>query len=216
MGTVDETSIPIYDKNYHLNSHFRPHVHQFLDQVSGTVLDIGCGDQPYADRLSGTDYIGLDISTKNKIIDVMGDATRLPFADESFDYVISTQVLEHLPEPTRFFNEIERVLRPEGKALVSTNQMYPLHELPHDYFRFTRYGLHHLSNKAELDVEKTIQVGTLLMRLCCEINYIMEILPGIIGKMAITFVNILFSPIVNYDHREEYISTGVIVVKPHD
>ena len=123
MATVDKTSIPIYDKNYQLNTHFRLHVHHFLNQISGTILDIGCGDQPYTDRLGGADYIGLDVMSENKVVDVVGDATQLPFTNELFDYVVSTQVLEHLPEPTGFFNEIERVLRPRGRVLITTKRL---------------------------------------------------------------------------------------------
>ena len=104
------------------------------------VLDIGCGERPYADLFAGTRYVGLDMSTQGARPDVVASATRLPLANACADIVFSTQVIEHVRQPGRMIAECARVLKPGG-ALVITGPFYwPLHEEPHDYFRFTRYG----------------------------------------------------------------------------
>nr|WP_231736918.1 class I SAM-dependent methyltransferase [Halobacterium sp. CBA1126] len=200
-------------KNYHINRRFHPHIHQFAASATGDVLDVGCGDKPHRGLFEDTEsYTGLDVTNVEKDIDVCGSATKLPFKDQSFDVFFSTQVLEHVPDPTAFFTEMARVLKDGGRAFVSTNQMYPLHEEPNDYFRFTRYGLSHLSQEVGLTVDKIIEEGTLPMRVCCEINYVLSAVPTI-GGILTAAMNTIAAPIVSHDHREEYIVTGVVLNK---
>jgi glycosyltransferase involved in cell wall biosynthesis/GT2 family glycosyltransferase/SAM-dependent methyltransferase len=73
--------------------------------------------------------------------DVIADAHELPFDDEVFDAVIVMNAFEHYREPHRVAEELRRVLKPEGKILVRTAFMQPLHEQPMHFFNCTRYGL---------------------------------------------------------------------------
>jgi len=76
--------------------------------------------------------------------------------DGSFDAVVCTQVLEHLPEPWVAVEEFRRVLVPGGRVIITAPLTWYLHELPHDYYRFTAYGLAHLLHRAgfhRLDVQ---------------------------------------------------------------
>ena len=108
------------------------------------VLDIGCGHKPYRDLFPGTKYVGMDWTTKDSSPDFVGDALRLPVKDRSIDVVFATQVIEHVRKPELMIRECRRVLRSEG-ALILTGPFYwPLHEEPHDYFRFTKYGFSEL------------------------------------------------------------------------
>lgn len=115
-----------------------------ISKATPKVLDVGCGNKPYSDLFRGTWCVGLNYSTANATPDVVGDAMNLPFADESFDIVFSAQVLEHLPQPGRFLKEANRVLMPGGLIVLSCPFYWPLHEEPHDYYRFTKYGLNFL------------------------------------------------------------------------
>lgn len=210
-------SIPLSSKNYHLNSRFHPYIKDFAESTRGHILDIGCGTKPHRQWFSGVkSYTGIDINDAGNA-DVRGTATDLPFQDNSFNSIISTQVLEHVSDPFAFFEEINRVLKAGGDALISTNQMYPLHEIPHDYYRFTRYGLEYLAEEVDLIVDRVIEVGTLPMRVCCELNYYSQKLPTQAHNLFCKINNSIFSPIVDRNNREDYIVTAIVVSQeqPH-
>jgi len=125
--------------------------------VSGDLLDVGCGMKPYEALLGRrtTSWTGLDFTQSaagQTRADVFGSALDMPFADGRFDTVLCTQVAEHVPEPGRQFAECARVLRPGGVLILTTPQTEELHEQPHDYFRYTRYGLLYLAETHGLQV----------------------------------------------------------------
>lgn len=104
------------------------------------VVDLGCGEKPYADLFAGARYIGFDRSVDGAAPDVIADAMKLPLPDACADLVFTTQVIEHVAHPERMAAECARILKPGG-ALVMTGPFYwPLHEEPHDYHRFTSHG----------------------------------------------------------------------------
>jgi ubiquinone/menaquinone biosynthesis C-methylase UbiE len=128
-----------------------------INAIKGIVLDIGCGEQPYKDILSqraekiiGADH--LSVVSSMTFVDVSASAMQLPFKGEKFDTVVSFQVMEHLPEPLLFLKEINRVIKKGGYVLITTPFMWGEHSAPYDFFRYTRYGLKYLAEKAELEV----------------------------------------------------------------
>lgn len=93
------------------------------------------------------DWVGTQHRTDR--IDIFADLNgRLPFDDEFADTVVAFQVLEHLREPRRFLAEAFRILRPGGSLYLTTPFMWRVHEEPHDYYRYTRFGLQHLVDQA--------------------------------------------------------------------
>ena len=116
-------------------------------RIYGRLLDIGCGSKPLDKCLpDGVEYIGLDypptvVKGYDGKADVFGDGQRLPFKDDSFDCVALLDVMEHLPWPEAAFNEIIRVTHAGGLIITQTPFLYPLHDLPHDFQRWTREGL---------------------------------------------------------------------------
>jgi SAM-dependent methyltransferase len=115
-----------------------------LPTDSKVVLDVGCGNRPYADLFADCRYVGLNYSAQDACPDVIADAMKLPIATGAIDLVFCTQVLEHLPKPWQFLEECHRVLKTGGRMVLSAPFYWPLHEEPRDYFRFTRYGLQEL------------------------------------------------------------------------
>ena len=119
--------------------------------VRGTTLDIGCGNKPYEQLFQTKRYVGVDLPSnlnKSDVIDSYASGLALPFADCVFDSVVCSEVLEHVPQPDLLFREVWRVLRPGGHLVLTTPQTWGLHEEPHDYYRYTPYGLTWLAERA--------------------------------------------------------------------
>lgn len=119
------------------------------------VLDYGCAEMPYRDLLpAGTDLVGADLpGNPNATIDVRSDGT-VPVDDDTFDAVLSTQVLEHVADPAVYLAECARVLRPGGRLLLSTHGIMVWHPDPVDLWRWTSEGLRTAVERAGLEVER--------------------------------------------------------------
>lgn len=123
------------------------------------VLDVGAGDAPYRELFAHTRYTTNDWTESPhpgaREVDIVGSADDLPVANEAFELVLCTEVLEHVPEPAAVLSECYRVLVPGGRIALTVPLLWELHELPHDYFRYTEGGLRHLLRRAgfiDLDV----------------------------------------------------------------
>ena len=109
------------------------------DRVDARVLDLGCGagdSQSVCERL-GFDWIGIDID-ETAGASALADAHAIPFADESFDLVLSTKVLQFSPTPARFLREVRRVLRSDGTFAGSVAFLEQFHDT---YYHYTALGL---------------------------------------------------------------------------
>lgn len=156
------------------------------EHCRGRVLDAGAGRGAYRDLLLryADEYVGMDIR-ESSATSVIGDAQRLPFADDSFDTVFCSQVLEHVPEPWLALAEFRRVLRPGGALILSVPHISWLHNEPHDYFRYTRHALVFLLKEAGLGGVQVSPAGGLL---------------SLLGHICSTlWVNLLFGvPVVRF------------------
>lgn len=129
--------------------------------ATGVVLDIGCADCWAKEYLSreNTCYIGLDhlvtgVTLYNTRPNVFADAASLPFTTGSIDTVIMFDVIEHVALPDHALQDIYRVLKPEGKLLLSMPFLYPAHDEPYDYQRLTTHGLRRDLAASGLDCEQ--------------------------------------------------------------
>ena len=92
------------------------------------LLDIGCGEGVLLSLIqqkTKASVVGLDPETKsfnpiNNLKIIKGSAYKLPFKSNSFDYVISTEVIEHLARVNKYLSEIKRVLKSSGSAIITT------------------------------------------------------------------------------------------------
>ncbi len=117
------------------------------------VLDAGAGEGKYKHLFHSARYTGLDLAVGDQRwdyagLDVLGDLTRLPFADATFDACLSIVTLEHVREPAAVVAEMGRTLKRGGRLLLVVPQDWEVHQAPHDYFRYTRYGVRHLLEQA--------------------------------------------------------------------
>lgn len=113
------------------------------------VLDVGAGSCPYRSAFSHCEYRTQDYAPLQPdqlrdagygAIDYVCDATAIPVADGSFDAVLCTEMLEHVPEPVRVVRELARVLRPGGRLILTAPLGSGIHQEPyHFYGGYTRY-----------------------------------------------------------------------------
>ena len=131
-----------------------------LPEFSGILLDVGCGSQPYRSLLTSSPskvdrYLGLDLQGQSyggvpatERTDLTWDGITIPLANDSIDTAIATEVLEHCPEPAVTLSEIYRVLRPGGTFFFTVPFLWPLHDSPCDFWRYTPYSLESLLKNA--------------------------------------------------------------------
>jgi SAM-dependent methyltransferase len=127
-----------------------------LSRATGTVVDVGCGAQPYRELFgAGTRYVGLDTERASDnfgydVPDVLpiGEDGHWPVADGEADLVLATETLEHVPDPDAFLAQARRILRPGGELLLTVPFAARWHYIPHDYWRFTPTSLRMLLERA--------------------------------------------------------------------
>ncbi|HYZ84677.1 MAG TPA: class I SAM-dependent methyltransferase [Bryobacteraceae bacterium] len=150
--------------------HFEAKLEESVEEFSLTLpehsllLDAGAGEARFAALFERHRYVGVDLGVGDVAwdysrIDAQADLARLPFRDASFDAAIHIVTLEHVPEPALVLRELGRVLRPGGRLFLVVPHEWEEHQQPHDYFRYTRYGLEYLLTQARMRVNRLEPVG---------------------------------------------------------
>jgi SAM-dependent methyltransferase len=150
---------PFYFARKYLNSA----IISLLPEISGTLLDVGCGTKPYKNLFNVSSYTGLDIDSpitrERGIADDLYDGNKFPYENEVFDSVLCNQVLEHVFNPNEFLQEINRVLKTKGKLLLTVPFVWDEHEQPYDYARYSSFGLRNLLEKNGFVICKYKKLG---------------------------------------------------------
>ena len=129
------------------------------------VLDAGAGECRHGPLFRHAHYLGTDsgvgegASWDYSGLDFRSNLTTLPLRDAVMDAVLSVNVLEHVAEPAAVLLELRRVLRPGGRLYLVAPQSWPLHQAPHDYFRFTRHALQDLLQRTGFEPLLLAPVG---------------------------------------------------------
>jgi len=126
-----------------------------LCQARGSLLDVGCGAQIYRDLLPAhVDYSGIDTKDAGLRFGYSMPDTHYFEADDwgvaeaTFDTVLCTEVVEHIPDPVELLGRACRCLRPGGRLVLTVPFSARCHFIPYDYWRFTPHGLGRLLTAA--------------------------------------------------------------------
>ena len=203
-------------------------IQEVAPDLQGDLLDVGCGRKPYKKLFKVSSYTGMDIenpghSHQGEDIDVFYDGKTFPFQDNAFDSILCNQVLEHVFNPESFLKEINRVLKPGGKILLSVPFVWDEHEQPFDYARYSTFGLNHLFNNAGLEIvkhKKTVNNMAVVFQLMAVYIYklivsksgVINMLTNIIFITPIT-ISGLFWGLVLPSGKDFYLDHVVIAVK---
>jgi SAM-dependent methyltransferase len=128
------------------------------------ILDAGAGEGQYAHYFERHRYCAVDLAIGDlawdySALDVVADLTCLPFQGAAFDAAIHIVTIEHVREPACVLAEMARVLAPGGRILLVAPHEWEVHQAPHDYYRYTRYGLAYLLEKAGFEPLEIQPVG---------------------------------------------------------
>jgi len=189
--------------------------------TSKKVLDIGSGGSSYDKFFPNRLSMDIDLNRKP---DIVADAHHLPFKDGEFEVILSTETLEHVKDPFQVEREIRRVTASGGVLILSTRFVFPIHDLPNDYWRFSKYGLRELFKEwdiveIEAETKNFSTIGALLQRICFQ----SELRFNKPMKLILFFIAWIFSKIDGLTRREfgnikksvsenEIMSTGYYIV----
>ncbi len=174
------------------------------------MLDAGAGECRHRADFTRQRYVGVDLGVGDSAwdyghLDAVSDLTALPFAAASFDAALNVVTLEHLPDPAAAMREIGRVLRPGAPLLLVAPLEWEEHQQPHDYFRYTRFGLALLLRQAGFEPVAITPAGgffrLLSRRLLNGLQFFMGgarwilFLPAAIISVPLSLLLLLFEPL---------------------
>lgn len=179
-----------------------------LHWAKGRVIDIGCGDRWLADKIGpACEYLGLDYPPTisqgyHGRPDVMANASRLPLRDSVADTILLLDVLEHLRYPDSALGEAARVVKTGGLIILQVPFMYPLHDAPHDFTRWTIDGLrqlisqHNLHIVEEASYGRPVETAAAMGAIALARNAIDAIMERRIAMLLIPIISLLV-PVIN-------------------
>ena len=218
-------------KTLTLNSS-RVYLAQFAQRAAASlsndarVLDAGAGDCPYRSYFSHAHYESTDLCHVEKnysCISYICDLKNIPIKSDCYDLVFCSQTLEHVPEPKEVVDELFRVLKPNGQLWLTAPLFFAEHEIPFDYYRYTRYGLKYLIQDAGYKVESIEWLEGYFGTLAYQLREAAKALPikpkeyrlGIFGILIVFFIGglkILFAALTVFftwlDIRSKYVAGG--------
>ncbi|HTE41398.1 MAG TPA: class I SAM-dependent methyltransferase [Steroidobacteraceae bacterium] len=133
---------------------------------SRTCLDVGCGSQPWRSLLEelGFAYEGMDFNQnfEGTVQHLAAIDVSLPASlqGRQFDFVLCTEVLEHVPRWPEAFGNLSTLLAPGGKLLITAPHIWLPHEEPADFFRPTSLGIQYHAQSVGLRTVELTRLGS--------------------------------------------------------
>lgn len=169
--------------------------------LSGVMLDFGCGRKPYRNLINVDKYVGVDLevsghSHENSQVDFFYDGKTIPFGNDHFDSFLCSEVFEHLFNLEDMIAELHRVLKVGGTGLITVPFVWPEHEIPYDYGRYTSFGMRSLLERKGFKIVSIEKTGHFIE---CQFQllafYVNRIYNSKYAPLNLFFHFILISPI---------------------
>lgn len=203
--------------------HFESAIEDAVREFAGSlpagalVLDAGAGEGSYREFFSAQRYVGLDLGVGDAAwdyskLDVLGDLAALPFRGGVFTATVNVVTLEHVAEPARVVCELARTLAPGGRLLLIVPHEWEEHQQPHDYFRYTRFGVEHLLKKSGFKDLQIRPVGGFFRLLSRRLFNALQFFPGPLMLLAAIFFvpPALLVPLLDPLDRQQNFTLGYI------
>ena len=169
--------------NHYLPRDFNPKIRDtWISDIAKSIpsgskiVDISAGAKPYKDLFSHCKYFSHEFDGNRNIIDEFrGEKNKdnsenhdfygdicdfLPINDESFDYVLCTEVLEHVPEPIKAIRELKRICKKGGKIIITAPFTSGLHQEPYHYYAgFSPYFYEYVAKKFNFTLKELKSQG---------------------------------------------------------
>lgn len=155
----------IFYPTYLIRNGLYKNIKSMAPELKGKMLDLGCGIKPYESLFSVERYIGVEYYGEGETYDkgkadFFYDGKTLPFEDNYFDSAFCSEVFEHVFNFEEILKELNRVLKPKSKMLITCPFIFPEHEAPNDFARYTYFALKHLLEKNGFRIIKFIKSGS--------------------------------------------------------
>ena len=198
---------------------FKRYLKHAIPFINGRLLDVGCGCKPYENLFSCDEYIGVDLSSSSNP-DIVGDIRDLrELGNESFDSVLSNQVLEHVDEVEKVISEMYRVLKYDGYVCITVPFIGRLHGMPHDYWRFSSSGIRYLLEKYNFSILQLEPMGGFVTtQLCLWHFFIYELcrqsmITRVLLLLPTAIMNLLSILIYRFDFDKSTPSNYIVIAQ---
>ncbi len=199
----------------------RYYLDHFLGRIpfSGRVLDVGGKKHnkrgsfcPPLDRTYSWEYVNSDPATQP---DFLCSAESVPVADASYDWIVMTDVLEHVENPGCVLKECVRLLKPSGHIVASMPFLYPVHADPADFHRWTPAKIHKEFKEAGFTVQEIAPRGGIVAVVLDLLNYYNDARKLSFGMKLFRVIFISIAPTILFFDRwtryKEELTTGYLI-----
>lgn len=135
-------------------------LNQLTIRTGLTVLDYGAGGSPYRPLFQESDYRRADVLATTECEYLIASDGTIPERAATFDFILSSQVLEHVSDPAVYLSECHRLLKPGGMLLLTTHGTFEDHGCPYDFQRWTADGLRRDLGQAGFQITQLSKVTT--------------------------------------------------------
>ncbi len=185
-----------------LNADFNPKIRDdFVMEVASQlpvltqVLDVSSGTKPYAEFFAHCIYTSHEFEGNKNIIDdfrfensikkhdIYSEIDNIPVNDDAYDFILCTEVFEHIPEPIKAMKELVRICKPGGKILITAPFSSGVHQEPYHYYSgFSPYFYDYLKNAFNLNIIKFKSQGNIFLLGNQEMKRVLQFIHPLIQK----------------------------------